>query len=49
MKDTDEVTVVVYNRMRVVGKPWHFAKDADLTDEKIDEILKSVEKAITER
>lgn len=45
--DTDEVTVVVYNRMRMVGQPWRFAKDSDLTDAKIDEILKSVESAIS--
>lgn len=49
VKDTDEITVVVYNRMRLVGKPWAFARDADLTDAKIDEILKSVEEAITGR
>lgn len=49
VKETDEVTVVVYNRMRIVGQPWRFAKDADLTDTKIDEIMKSVEAAINKR
>jgi hypothetical protein len=51
-KDAD-VTVVVYYRMRQVGKPWVFPMDSDnksdLTDEKIAEILKSVETAITGR
>jgi hypothetical protein len=49
VRDTDEVTVVVYNRMRVVGQPWRFAKDTDLTPAKIDEILKSAESAITNK
>ena len=49
VKDTDEITVVVYYRMRIVGQPWRFAKDADLTDAKIDEILKSVKAAITKK
>jgi len=49
VKDTDEVTVVVYYRMRMVGKPWGFAKAADLTDAKIDEILKAAEGAITKQ
>jgi hypothetical protein len=44
--EADEVTVVVYYRMRVVGQPWRFAKLADLTDEKVAEILKSVVTAI---
>ena len=43
----DEVTVIFYQRMRVVGQPWRFAKAADLTDAKADEIVKSVEAAIT--
>jgi len=47
IKDTDEVTVVVYYRMRMVTKPWAFAKVADLTDEKVAEILKATETAIT--
>jgi hypothetical protein len=37
----DEVTVVVYNRMRRFGEVWRFPKVADLTDEKIDEVLKA--------
>ena len=41
--DTDEVTVVFYHRMRIVGQPWRFAKAADLTDAKIAEIVKSIE------
>jgi hypothetical protein len=41
-----EVTVIFYNRMRIIGKPWTFAKDADLTDEKVAEIVKTVEAAL---
>jgi hypothetical protein len=41
--DADEVTVIFYNRMRIIGQPWRFAKDTDLTDEKIAEIVKTVE------
>jgi hypothetical protein len=41
--DTDEVTVIFYHRMRIVGQPWRFAKAADLTDAKIAEIAKSIE------
>jgi hypothetical protein len=44
--DADEVTVIFYNRMRVIGKPWRFATDKDLTNEKIAEIVKAVEAAI---
>jgi hypothetical protein len=47
--DKDDITVIVYYHMRVIGQPWRFAKAADLTDEKVAEILKSVEKAITDR
>lgn len=53
IKETDQVTVIVYYRMRKVGgKPmnpgvWTFEKTADLDDAKIAEILKSVETAIT--
>lgn len=47
IKDTDDVTVVFYNRMRVVGKPWAFAKDSDLTAEKVAEIRKAVVDTIT--
>jgi hypothetical protein len=47
--EKDDVTVIVYYRMRVVGQPWRFAKHADLTDAKVAEILKAVESAITER
>jgi len=47
--NTDEVTVVVYYRMRTVGKPWRFPKADDLNDEKVNEILKSVDKAISDR
>lgn len=50
ISEKDDVTVVLYDRMRVVGKPWTFAKLDDVTDEKIAEILKAVEKTIrTER
>jgi hypothetical protein len=44
-----DVVVIVYNRMRIVGQPWVFEQAADLTDEKIAEILKSAETAITGR
>jgi hypothetical protein len=51
--EKNDVTVVVYHRMRLVGQPWVFATDgdnkSDLTDAKIAEILKSVETAITGR
>ena len=33
--------------MRIVGQPWRFAKHTDLTDEKVAEILKATESAIT--
>ncbi len=46
INDTDEITVVVYNRMRRVGPAWRFEKAADLTDEKVAEILKATETAI---
>jgi hypothetical protein len=49
VQDTDEVTVIFYQRMRVVGQPWRFARDADLTDAKIDEMLKAVQAAIRGR
>ena len=49
ISDKDDVTVIVYYRMRIVGQPWRFAKPADLTDEKVAEILKSAEAAITGR
>lgn len=49
VKDTDEVTVIVYYRMRKVGPGWAFAKAEDLTDEKIAEILKAAESAIVGR
>jgi hypothetical protein len=45
--EKDDITVVVYHRMRMVGEPWRFAKHADLTDEKVAEILKAAEAAIT--
>jgi hypothetical protein len=47
VKETDAITVVFYNRLRIVGQPWRFAKDADLTDEKISEILKAVQTTLT--
>jgi hypothetical protein len=40
----DEVTVIIYYRMRIVGQ-WRFAKAADLTPEKVAEILKATEEA----
>ena len=47
--EKDDMTVIFYYRMRIVGQPWHFAKDTDLTDEKVAEILKATENAITGR
>ncbi len=47
VSQTDEVTVVVYNRLRIVGQPWAFAKASELTEEKIAAILASVEAAAT--
>jgi len=47
--EKDDITVVLYYRMRVVGQPWRFAKYSDLTDEKVAEILKATENAITNR
>jgi hypothetical protein len=47
VKETDEITVVFYHRLRIVGQPWRFAKDADLTDAKIAEILKTVQSTLT--
>lgn len=47
--EKDDITVIVYYHMRVVGQPWRFAKAADLTEEKVAEILKTVEQAITDR
>ncbi|VTT99898.1 unnamed protein product [Gemmataceae bacterium] len=47
--DNDEVTVVVYYRMRRVGQPFVFAKAEDLTDEKVNEILKTAERAILQQ
>lgn len=41
----DDVTVYVYYRMRKVGT-WKFPKDADLTPEKVAEILKTIETTI---
>lgn len=48
VKDAD-VTVFFYYRMRKVGPGWTFAKDADLTQEKVDEILKTVKDTITKK
>lgn len=45
--EKDEVTVIVYYRMRRVGTPWRFAQAADLTDAKIDAILDATEEKIT--
>ncbi|HSQ58522.1 MAG TPA: hypothetical protein VLM40_22570 [Gemmata sp.] len=45
--DTDEVTVILYHRMRIIGQPWRFAKAADVTDAKIAEIIKATEAEIT--
>ena len=44
--DADEVTVIFYQRMRIVGQPWRFAKAADLTDAKVAEIVKGIETAL---
>jgi len=49
VKDTDEVTVIVYYRMRRVGAAFTFEKASDLTDAKIAEILKTVENAILQQ
>ena len=45
--DQDEVTVIAYNRMRQIAPPWRFARVADLTDAKIDEILDTVVQRVT--
>lgn len=45
--EKDDITVIVYHRMRTVGQPYRFAKHSDLTDEKVAEILKATEAAIT--
>jgi hypothetical protein len=47
--EKDDITVILYYRMRIVGQPWRFAKYTDLTDEKVAEILKATENAITGR
>jgi len=47
--EKDDITVMLYYRMRIIGQPWRFAKHTDLTDEKVTEILKSTENAITDR
>jgi hypothetical protein len=46
--EKDDITVIIYDRMRIVGQPWRFAKHTDLTDEKVAEILKAAENAINE-
>src|SRR5689334_9383981 len=28
--EKDDITVIVYDRMRIVGQPWRFAKHSDL-------------------
>ncbi len=43
----DDITVAVYHRMRIVGKPWVFKDAKQLTDDKITEILNAVEAAIS--
>jgi len=45
--DKDEVTVVAYYRMRTIAPPWRFAKAADLTDAKVNEILSTVVEKVT--
>jgi hypothetical protein len=47
--DTDEVTVIFYQRMRIVGQPWRFAKAADLSDARIAEIVQVIETNIGPR
>jgi hypothetical protein len=46
IQDADEVTVVFYNRMRVVER-WRFARDADLTDDQIARIRTAVVNTLT--
>jgi hypothetical protein len=43
----EEVTVIFYDRMRIIGRPWQFPKAADITDAKIAEIVKAVETTLT--
>lgn len=45
--EKDEVTVVAYNRMRQIAPPWRFARVADLTDDKINEILGTVAEKVS--
>jgi hypothetical protein len=47
--EKDDITVILYNRMRIIGESWRFAKHTDLTHEKVAEILKATESTITER
>ena len=47
--EKDDITVIVYDRMRIVGQPWRFASPADLTEEKVADILKAAEKTINDR
>ena len=47
--EKDDITVIIYNHMRISGQPWRFAKANELTDEKVAEILKAVDKAINDR
>jgi hypothetical protein len=46
IKDDDKVTVVAYYRMRKLAEPWRFKEAADLKDDKVTEILKTIEKAL---
>jgi hypothetical protein len=48
LDEKNEVTVVVYDRMHLVGSPFTFEKASDVTNEKIDEILKAAIGSFTE-
>jgi hypothetical protein len=48
IEDKNDVTVVFYNRMRIV-KTWTFEKPDGLTDEKVNEVLKTVEDLLIEK
>lgn len=47
--DKDDVSVVVYYRMRKVGEAWKFKNAADLTDEKVNEILKATVDVLSDK
>ncbi len=48
VKDTDDVTVVLYHRMRIV-KSWTSEKGIELSDEKVADILKTTADLLTDK